>query len=225
MNALSKLAPLSLLLSCGQLTGAILIDDFSSTSLPLILTDSTADSSFVTSGFDSAPGTLFDRRYASAYLDSGPGSVDARITGGVARLTTTSGATGRFYLYHDSNFMGPYLDMTGEYAADGGIMLSFANATSGSIAVTLAIQSVGGRLLGNFGIPTGVSEVFFPFSSFSKDGNFDPATVYENRTFFTNIGPGTTLDIDSISIVPETSTTFLCALSAAALLRRKRNAR
>ena len=205
---------------CSQGFALILVDDFTASSLPLNITDTTADGNFVTSPLDSATGTLFGHRYAYVYLDNGPGSVNAQITSGVARITTTPTATGRFYLYHDSVFGGPYVDVSAEYAG-GGVSMAFATPVGGSPSVTLALQSTTGRLLGSFSISDGLSQFHAPFSAFSVTGTFTPSTVFETRIFFTDIGPSTQLNIDSISIVPEPTTLALLSISGLTLFLRR----
>lgn len=189
---------------------AVLIDGFSSTSL-----SSSVVANFGTptvySGIDLAPSTLFGYRQFFLIIDnqsSDSRSISAEISSGMISISTSSSDTsGRFYLYHDSNIGGPYLDLSAYPLDSSEIRISFSSAPTVDIGMTIALQSTDGRLLYRPTIPMGTALFHLTLNDYSISestlGNM--ATIYETRWFF-DIPAGSSYAIDSISIIPEPST-------------------
>ena len=189
---------------------AVLIDDFSSTSLsaPVIANSGTTTSY---SGIDLAPSTLFGYREFTLAIDNRPVDsrfISAEISSEVATLSTSSPDTsGSFYLYHDSDFSGPYLDLSAYPLDSSEIMISFAAVPTADIGITIALQATDGQLLYRPTIPMGTSLFRLNLGDYSISESTigDMSTIYETRWFF-DIPAGSSYAIDSISIVPEPST-------------------
>ena len=186
---------------------AVVVDDFSSTTMsgPLIHSTITGHAS---SGIESAPGTLFDRRELSIDLLSPTKtgeSITAEILDGEFRVATSPGATGRAMLSHDSSLDGPFFDLSSSIS-DAVAQISFSLPPNQQVGFTLALSSLQGRLLFQSIVPSLTDVYRVKLSDVEGIESFDAAFIYETRWFFRLSEPGTNFTITSIQIVPEPST-------------------
>jgi hypothetical protein len=206
------------------LCDALVIDDFSETTLSAPLMHSSAMGN-TASGTDSAPGTLFDQRYFSIDLlepTQNGETITAQITGGAFHISTTQGATGRALLYHDSVFHGPFLDLS-SFFTEAFAEIDFATSPNQNVGFTLALESQTGRLLFRGDIPAATEVFSLRLSEVAADETFDPATIYETRWFFRLSEPGTSFAINSIQIVPEPSIVSLLFFGVLLIVMRRRS--
>ena len=206
-------------------TAQVIIDDFAETNLSGPIT---ANSTSTTSGsgVDPASTTLFASRVFTVSIDNRP--VDARSlaaeigSGRISISTSSSDTSGDFLLYHDSDFGGPYLDLSSYQLENSEIQISFYEPPTADLGVTIALQATDGRLIYRPTISAGTStfKLFLDSYSAMESTLGAMSTIYETRWFF-DIPAGASFSIESISIVPEPRPLFYFVLLASCLMVHK----
>ena len=135
-------------------------------------------------------------------------SISANLSNGALALSTSgSDTSGVFGLYHDSEFSGPYLDLSTYYSNLGEIVITFRNAPMSDINVTIALRAIDGTLIYRPTIPAETTTFRLALSDYVSNESTmsELRTIYETRWFF-SIPNGTAYSLESIVIIPEPQT-------------------